>query len=85
MGTVKVGILTVSDSCSNGSNVDISGNNLAEFVVSKFGKSGWEVSQRTCVPDEQSSIKNVLLKWSDEIGLQVIHKSIASSNLSLKT
>jgi len=71
MESVNVGILTVSDSCSSGKSVDISGNNLAEFVEMRFGKAGWKVSERLCVPDDQSSIVNTLIKWSDESRLQV--------------
>ena len=40
MDEIKVGILTVSDSCSAGKSEDISGKNLAEFVVSRFGNAG---------------------------------------------
>ncbi len=40
MDEIKVGILTVSDSCSAGKSEDISGRTLAECVDARFGKAG---------------------------------------------
>ena len=34
--------------------------------------AGWKIVRRLCVPDEVSTIKDVLVKWSDEDKLQLI-------------
>ncbi len=43
MEEIQVGILTVSDTCSQGKSEDISGKNLSEFVVERFGRAGIDV------------------------------------------
>jgi molybdopterin biosynthesis enzyme MoaB len=40
MDEIQVGILTVSDTCSQGKSEDISGKNLSEFVLERFGRAG---------------------------------------------
>ena len=75
MEEIKVGILTVSDSCSQVKAEDISGKNLGDFLESRFGAAGWKVVRRLCVPDDVSAISDVLIKWSDVEKLQVWFKS----------
>ena len=76
MEEIKVGILTVSDSCSQGKAEDISGRNLGDCLESRFGGAGWKIASRLCVPDDVSEISDVLIKWSDVDKLQVMFRKI---------
>ncbi|CAL1542166.1 unnamed protein product [Lymnaea stagnalis] len=68
---VKVGILTVSDSCFNGSATDRSGENLKQLVESgKFIRGS--VVTKDIIPDEMDQIKAKLLHWSDHLKLDLI-------------
>nr|XP_006815801.1 PREDICTED: gephyrin-like [Saccoglossus kowalevskii] len=53
---IKVGILTVSDSCSKGKAEDKSGSNLKKLVTNKEGLNGVIVTQ-AIVPDDVRQIK----------------------------
>ena len=50
----KVGVLTISDRCSQGQAVDKSGPKLVEIVTNNLG---WVVTQQSIVPDEIEEIK----------------------------
>lgn len=69
-GTVRVGVLTVSDRCSRREAEDKSGPNLQRLVNS----STLNVSEvlYDCVPDERDEIRRVLLNWSDVEGLHLV-------------
>ena len=58
----RVGVLTISDRCSQGQAVDKSGPKLVEIVTNNLG---WVVTQQSIVPDEIEDIKAVLCDWSD--------------------
>jgi molybdenum cofactor synthesis domain-containing protein len=60
-------VVTVSDSCSRGDRVDLSGPAVAELLRKKnFAIIGTEV-----VPDEQPAIQKVLAYWAQEARLVV--------------
>ena len=65
----KVGVLTISDRCSQGQAEDKSGPKLVEIVTKELG---WVVTQQSIVPDEIDEIKNVLCNWSDIQNLALV-------------
>jgi molybdopterin adenylyltransferase len=60
-GSIRVGILTVSDSVSAGEREDVSGGRIAEWVDA----AGWRTAARASVPDETVPISSALLDWCD--------------------
>jgi len=70
-GKIKVGILTVSDSCSKGEAIDLSGPLLKELVLGDDKLNG-EVVATECVPDNIEDIRKVLVSWSDTNKADVI-------------
>ncbi|XP_059174181.1 gephyrin-like [Physella acuta] len=68
---VKVGILTVSDSCYSGLATDHSGENLKHLVESGKYFRGTVVT-KDIIPDEYDQIKAKLLHWSDHLKLDLI-------------
>ena len=71
MSFYKVGVLTISDRCSQGQAEDKSGPALVEAVKSKLGEA-WVVTHQAIVPDEKDLIKKCLIDWSDTHGLALI-------------
>ena len=65
---IKVGILTISDSCYKNEKEDKSGACL--FYL--FTKAGFDVHNRFCVSDDYDAIKNILISWTDDKSLDVI-------------
>eukprot|EP00095_Tigriopus_kingsejongensis_P008973 maker-scaffold334_size202906-snap-gene-1.38 protein:Tk08973 transcript:maker-scaffold334_size202906-snap-gene-1.38-mRNA-1 annotation:"Gephyrin" len=65
---MEVGILTVSDSCSQGTSQDKSGPVLKEIIEA----NGWRVVEMKTVPDEIQDIRDCLLDWSDNRELNLI-------------
>lgn len=63
----KVGIVTVSDRCSQGLAEDKSGPKLVE-TVQKMG-SEWLVTLQSIIPDEKDQIQNLLKDWSEKCAL----------------
>jgi len=64
---ISAAVVTVSDSCSRGDRVDLSGPAVAELLRKKnFAVIGTEV-----VPDEQPAIQKVLAYWAQEARLVV--------------
>ncbi|XP_066918875.1 gephyrin-like [Clytia hemisphaerica] len=63
---IKVGILTVSDRCSAGTQEDKSGPNLKALVHKHLQKLGVVQVLSSCVPDEVHIIKSCLLHWADQ-------------------
>ena len=68
-GQYRVGILTISDSSYRGEREDLSGPLLREMAVEHLGA---KVELETVVPDEVDIIKDTLMAWSDEVGLDLI-------------
>ena len=65
---LKIAILTVSDSCSGKTREDVSGQTIKDMLdADKF-----EICQYMVVPDEQSSISESLIHFSDEIGVDIV-------------
>lgn len=65
---MTVGVLTVSDGCARGDRVDSSGDAIRDWALGL----GYEVAERTVVPDEAAAITPVLLTWADARGLDLI-------------
>ena len=66
---ITAGILTISDSSYRGEREDLSGPLLREMAVERLGA---EVELEAVVPDEVDIIKDTLIAWSDEVGLDLI-------------
>ncbi|XP_057314925.1 gephyrin-like isoform X2 [Hydractinia symbiolongicarpus] len=62
---LKIGILTVSDRCSAGTQEDKSGPNLKALVQTSLHRLGVVKVITGCVPDELLIIKSCLLHWAD--------------------
>ncbi|MDP2959038.1 MAG: MogA/MoaB family molybdenum cofactor biosynthesis protein [Longimicrobiales bacterium] len=65
---IRVGVLTVSDSCAAGLREDRSG----EAICAWARGLGYDVVTRGVVPDDTGSIAAALLDWCDELGLDVV-------------
>lgn len=68
---VRAGILTVSDSCYQGSAADRSGENIKRILESGELFPA-QVVAKDIVPDEIQEIKGKLLVWSDNLKLDLI-------------
>ena len=66
--SLKMGILTVSDSGSKGERSDDSGDAIEKTMVAE----GFTVSKRDMLPDERGIISSKLAEWSDEGELDLI-------------
>lgn len=64
---MSVGVLTVSDRCARGQQVDVSGEKIVEWCAAH----GFTITQRAVVPDETSAISPTLSEWADG-GLDLI-------------
>lgn len=65
---MRVGILTVSDGCARGERQDESGARIVAWCEAR----GYDVAARDLVPDESHRITPLLLRWADELELDVI-------------
>lgn len=61
-------IITMSDSRSDGSKEDISGNLIEEILK----QNDWQISYRTIIPDDEATIQEVLLYCSDTLQIPLI-------------
>ncbi len=68
MKRIRVGILTVSDSCADGKRKDAGGPAIAKWAR----KMGWVVERRSVVSDKLITIAYYLCDWSDEHRLDLI-------------
>ena len=66
--TIRFGIVTVSDRSSRGERADASGPALVELVQGQ----GWSVVRQSLLPDDESSIRTLLISWADSGELDVI-------------
>jgi molybdopterin adenylyltransferase len=65
---LRFGLLTLSDRSSRGEREDASGPALSQLIEAE----GWLVVKRQILPDEESSIRAILLEWSGGGGVDVI-------------
>ena len=74
MEAYKVGVITISDRCSQGKAEDKSGPKLVQTVKEKLcdSNSQWVVVQQTIIPDEKDLIKSTLIDWCDDKNLALI-------------
>lgn len=65
----RVGILTISDRAYARQYEDRAGPLIRELVE---GRLGWSVDQYAIVPDEREYIKSELVRWADDLHLDLI-------------
>jgi len=65
---IKVAILTVSDSCAAGKREDISGRVVEEMLPS----DRFQICQKRIVPDDRGKIAAELVRFSDELSVDVV-------------
>src|SRR2546425_13243406 len=58
---MRLAILTISDAASRGERTDASGGAIAAWAAER----GYQVAERTLVPDETGRIAAVLTSWAD--------------------
>jgi molybdenum cofactor synthesis domain-containing protein len=66
--TIRFGILTLSDRSSRGERADASGPALANLIQAE----GWLVVNQSLLPDDESSIRQMLSSWADSGEMDVI-------------
>jgi molybdenum cofactor biosynthesis protein MoaC len=67
-GTLKAAVLVLSDTCAAGKKQDVSGR----LIVEKLEEEGLSVEEYKIIPDDAEQAKANLLKWSDDLGLDII-------------
>lgn len=67
---IRVGILTVSTKGAAGEREDTSGALLEQIVRDDL--AGGVVAERALVPDDPQAIRTTLVRWADEVGLDLI-------------
>ncbi|MBN1361630.1 MAG: MogA/MoaB family molybdenum cofactor biosynthesis protein [Sedimentisphaerales bacterium] len=65
---IRVAIVTVSDSCAKGQRADLSGPAISE----RLPRSGFEVLEKTVVPDDRESIVTELMRLSNQAGTDLV-------------
>ncbi len=65
---MRAAVLTVSDSCAQGTRIDESG----PFIVESLRQAGWEVTAAAVVPDDEERIAAELRRFADELGVDVV-------------
>lgn len=65
---IRFGILTLSDRSSRGERADASGPALGAVIRAE----GWSVVKQDVLPDDQASIREVLISWTDSGEVDVI-------------
>jgi len=65
---IKVAILTVSDSCSQGDREDVSGQTIKDILSAE----NFETCEYKIVADEHRSIKEALIYFSDEVKADIV-------------
>jgi len=66
--TIRFGILTLSDRSSRGEREDSSGPALAHLIQTE----GWSVIKQSLLPDDESTIRQILIDWTDDNEVDVI-------------
>jgi len=62
------GVLTVSDSAARGERIDESGPLISHLLE----QHGYRVLLHKILPDEEEDIRRILIKWIDEVAVDVI-------------
>ncbi|NJC95514.1 MAG: molybdenum cofactor biosynthesis protein [Anaerolineales bacterium] len=65
---MRFGLLTLSDRSSRGERADSSGPALARLIQAE----GWSVVKQSILPDEETTIRQVLSEWADGGEMDVI-------------
>jgi molybdopterin adenylyltransferase len=65
---IRFGILTLSDRSSRGERADASGPALAALIEGE----GWLVVKHEILPDDEPSIREVLISWADSREMDVL-------------
>jgi molybdenum cofactor synthesis domain-containing protein len=66
--TIRFGILILSDRSARGEREDASGPALVRLVEAE----GWTVTRQALLPDDESSIRELLAAWADSTEFDVI-------------
>ncbi len=66
--STRVAILTVSDSCAQGTREDASGPAIREILLA----GGYEIGDQGVVPDDRDAIARELIRFSDEGGCDLV-------------
>lgn len=66
--SIRFGILTLSDRSSRGERADSSGPALANLIQAQ----GWSLVKQDILPDDEPSIRQLLIAWADSRDLDVI-------------
>ena len=69
MDNPRVGILTISDRSARGERDDASGPVIRAFVEQHWP---WVIAEYRIVPDEREVIRAMLIKWCDDLRLNLI-------------
>ncbi|XP_076756902.1 molybdenum cofactor synthesis protein cinnamon [Xylocopa sonorina] len=76
MNSIRFGLLTVSDSCSNDKSKDKSGPAVEQYIKDETSEVGkifkGQIQCRDIVPDRESSIKGILKSWCNNENVDVI-------------
>lgn len=65
---IKVAVLTISDSCTEGSREDVSG----QTIIDMLPEETFEVCEKKIVPDDYKAIAGALKTFSDEQDIDVV-------------
>ena len=65
---IKIAVLTISDSCTQGNREDVSG----QTIIDMLPEETFEVCEKKIVADDHEKIVIVLKSFSDEQGLDVV-------------
>ena len=65
---IKVALLTVSDSCAEGSREDVSGQTIGEMLPEET----YDVREKKIVPDDYQAIAEALRNFSDDQDIDVV-------------
>jgi molybdopterin adenylyltransferase len=65
---IKTAILTISDSCSNGTREDLSGQTIIDMLL----KNEFQVIQKKIIPDDLKKIANELTHFADNESIDIV-------------
>jgi molybdopterin adenylyltransferase len=65
---IKTAILTISDSCSNGTREDLSG----QTIIDMLPKNEFQVIQKKIIPDDLKKITNELTHFADNEAIDIV-------------